>query len=211
MLKSISALKYYALFGVSMVLILIYATQVNAYPYQMRIELAPAVCLLDKSQQKQRKCLEGYSFTILGLFPETKRNCVTPTSAKLSPLQAQAISRVMPNEFVRQQVWTQVGGCEQNNASQYFRKIQKFAQNLKIPSEIRATESKRVNYQQLNTQFTQVNPSMPIDGVNFVCEKKGRTTYLTQIQICYHENGQYRQCTMPEKSCPSDFIIQGSY
>lgn len=185
----------------------------HASSYQLKIELSPAVCLLDTSQQKRRKCLEGYSFTIVGLFPETTQNCVTATSAKLSPLQAQAISRVMPNEFVRQQVWTQVGGCESGDASQYFRKITNFAQNLNIPSEIRPAQTYVASRQYLRTKFLQLNPALPQEGLQFSCQKRGQKHYLTQIQVCYDTNGRYKSCNIPQtkNTCPSNVIIQGSY
>lgn len=182
--------------------------------YDLKVELSPAVCLLDPSQQKQRKCLEGYSFVILGLFPDTTHNCVTATSAQLPPLQAQAISRVMPNEYVRQQVWTQVGGCESGNASQYFRKILKFSQNLKIPNEVRPSQSHHVSYYDMQNRFVQVNQHLPRDAVRFVCQTHGKSkqTLLTQIHVCYKANGQYKTCTTPvTQTCPSSFTIQGMY
>lgn len=189
-------------------------SQASPSAYSLKIELAPAICLLEPLQQKQRKCLEGYSFTILGLFPDTPRNCITATSAQLPPLQAQAIARVMPNEYVRQQVWTQVGGCEISDASQYFRKILKFSQNLKIPNEVRPSQSHQVSYQEIQKRFVQVNQNLPREAVRFICQTntKSKQTLLTQIHVCYHANGRYKECTTPvQNTCPSSFTIQGMY
>ncbi len=78
--------------------------------YVMQVQLTPAVCALDSSKQKQRKCLEGYSLTISGLLPETtERNCTTNSSASLTPLQAKVVARVMPEENARIQLWRSVG------------------------------------------------------------------------------------------------------
>lgn len=193
--------------------IMCFGQQSYAFSYNLKIELSPAVCLLDSSQQKRRKCLEGYPFTIIGLFPETTQNCVTATSAKLPPLQAQVISRVMPNEFVRQQVWTQVGGCEAGDASQYFRKIVNLAQNLNIPSEVRPTQAYTTSQQYIKNKFIQLNSALPPDGLQLSCQKRGKKHYLTQIQVCYDQHGRYKNCSVPQtkNSCPSNMIIQGSY
>lgn len=182
--------------------------------YDLKVELSPAVCLLDPSQQKQRKCLEGYSFVILGLFPDTTHNCVTATSAQLPPLQAQAISRVMPNEYVRQQVWTQVGGCESGNASQYFRKIVNFSQKLKIPNEVRSSKTYQASYHHIENRLIQVNQQLPKEAIRLICQTQRKQTFLTQIHVCYKSNGQYKACTASvpaQQICPSSFMIQGTY
>ena len=74
--------------------------------YVMHIQMTPAICSIDKSKIKQRKCLEGYSLNITGLYPETTtRECQTKSSAVLSPLQTKVVARVMPDEHARRQLW----------------------------------------------------------------------------------------------------------
>ena len=99
--------------------------------YVMQVQMTPAVCAIDSSKKKQRKCLEGYSLTITGLLPEVAASdCSTNTSAALPPLQAKVVARVMPEENARTQLWRGVGGCVPGNASQYFRTIINFADRL---------------------------------------------------------------------------------
>lgn len=210
--------RYNTYVGVFCTSVLLFALSINSHAapsaYDLKIELSPAVCLLDPSQHKQRKCLEGYSFTILGLFPETQRNCVTASAVQLPPLQTQAIARVMPNEYVRQQVWTQVGGCEYGSASQYFRRIINFSQNLKIPNEVRSSQSHHASYQEIQNRFVQINQKLPPNGIRLICQmnRKSKQMLLTQIHICYHANGKYKECTTPvQNTCPSSFTIQGMY
>ncbi|PAL85559.1 ribonuclease I, partial [Acinetobacter baumannii] len=60
----------------------LHAEPVNVQGYVMHVQMTPAVCALDPSNQKQRRCLEGYSLTITGLMPEaTSAHCSTQSSA----------------------------------------------------------------------------------------------------------------------------------
>ncbi|SPL69693.1 ribonuclease T2 family protein [Acinetobacter stercoris] len=183
--------------------------------YVMQIQMTPAVCALDASKQKQRKCLEGYSLTITGLLPETSSsNCSTTSSATLSPLQAKVVARVMPEENARIQLWQSIGGCVPMNASQYFRLVINLAENLKIPADLSGGDNKSVTQSNLRSQFIRLNPSLPADGIRFNCQSQSSRSkpLLTQLQVCYSSNGRYRECARHVVSnCPTNFTIKGSY
>lgn len=209
-----------AVFRWSSVLALIMSMSVTAYAapsseYVLRIEMAPAVCMLDPSQAKQRKCLEGYSFVIKGLYPETVgKNCTTNRLATLPPLQARAIARVMPNESERLQLWRSVGQCVDGNASQYFRRIATYAERLNIPHILTTEKSHYVSQQNVLKQFHHLNPQLPKDAIRLSCQQDARSQHsiLTEIQICYHRNGSYKSCsTNVPTTCPSNFVIEGTY
>nr|WP_171253877.1 ribonuclease I [Acinetobacter venetianus] len=182
--------------------------------YVMHIQMTPAVCSFDSTRQKQRKCLEGYSLTISSLLPEVPvgRECETKSSAKLSPLQAKVVARVMPDENARVQLWQGVGGCVPMNASQYFRKIINFAERLKVPSDLTSPNTIDVQKENLRQQFTKLNPSLPPNGIRFTCQSSRFESVLTEIRVCYQKNGQYKQCSSHiVTGCPNDFTIKGSY
>ena len=181
--------------------------------YVMQVQMTPAVCAMDRSKTKQRKCLEGYSLTVTGLLPEVAQtDCSTNTSAMLPPLQAKVIARIMPEENVRAQLWHAVGGCVPGNASQYFRTIINFADRLKIPADLTGSENKQVQHTGLRAQFMRLNPGLPVNGVRFNCQNLRSTPVLTEVQVCYKVNGQFKQCSSHVVSnCPSLFAIQGAY
>lgn len=191
----------------------VYAASVQPQGYVLQIQLTPAVCALDSSKQKQRKCLEGYSLTISGLLPETtQKDCTVTSTAALSPLQSKVVARVMPDPNSRTQLWQSVGGCVPMNPSQYFRTMINLAEKLKIPADLTSSENKIVNHQNLKTQFTKLNPTLPINGVSFSCQTSKSNTVLTEIEICYKVNGQYKQCSNHIVSnCPTSFSIKGAY
>ena len=182
--------------------------------YVMHIQMTPAACALDTSKQKQRKCLEGYSLTISSLLPEVpvNKNCETKTSAKLSPLQARVVARVMPDENARVQLWQNVGGCVPMNASQYFRTVINFAERLKIPGDLTSPNTIKVQKENLRQQFAKLNPSLPPNGIRFSCQASRFDSILTEIRVCYQKNGQYKQCASHiVTGCPNEFTIKGSY
>ena len=182
--------------------------------YVMHVQMTPAVCSFDSSRQKQRKCLEGYSLTISSLLPEVPvgRDCQTNSSAKLSPLQAKVVARVMPDENARVQLWQNVGGCVPMNASQYFRTVINLADRLKIPADLTSSENKNVQHNALKTQFVRLNPGMNNDSIRFTCQSSSSNPVLTEVQVCYRVNGQYKQCSNHIVSnCPNTFSIKGTY
>ena len=185
----------------------------DLHGYIMEVQLTPAICALDKNKAKQRKCLEGYSLTITGLIPETtKSDCSTRTSAELSPLQRKVVARVMPDEAARIRLWAGIGGCFPMTASQYFRTIINHADQLKVPDDLTRVETKKVQFTTIRSQFIKMNPKMPYEGIEFNCQMLKGKPVLTEIQICYKPNGQYRKCSSNVNSnCPHAFQIQGAY
>lgn len=212
LMRSLQAVACYLLFSFSAPLYAASNTEVAGYV--MHVQMTPAACSFDSSRQKQRKCLEGYSLTIASLLPEVplNRDCSTKTSAKLSPLQAKVVARVMPDENARVQLWQEVGGCMPMNASQYFRTVINFAERLKIPADLTSPNTIEVQKENLRQQFTKLNPSLPPNGIRFTCQSSRFDSVLTEIRVCYQKNGQYKQCASHiVTGCPSEFTIKGSY
>jgi ribonuclease T2 len=64
--------------------------------YIMDVQMVPALCSLYPELAKKRKCLEGYSLNISGLFPETsQQDCSTQTTR----LHGHAYGRVLEGVF----------------------------------------------------------------------------------------------------------------
>lgn len=185
----------------------------TVFGYMMEVQMTPAVCLFDNQGAKKRKCLEGYSLNITGLYPETTtRECQTRSTAELSPLQAKVVARVMPDDHARRQLWAEIGGCLPMKASQYFRTVINYAERLKIPAELTSSENRTVQMQSLRGQFQRLNPDLPASALRFSCRNYRQTYILTEVKVCYKPNGQYKGCAdNVRENCPSAFAIKGSY
>ena len=181
--------------------------------YIMHIQMTPAVCHLNSSQSKKRKCLEGYSLNIVGLYPENMSvRCQTTSSPLLAPLQAKVVARVMPDEQARVQLWHSMGGCVPMNASQYFRTIINYADHLKVPSEISRAETSLVVSAQIQQQFFKLNPQLGAKAIHFQCSSQRSNSYLTELQVCYNAKGQYKACPSHiQSNCPARYYIKGAY
>ena len=211
-----AVLTRFALLVLSSVGLSLFTSHVFAAPvqgYVMLVQMTPAVCLLDTQKSKKRKCLEGYSLNIAGLFPETSESeCKTASSAALSPLQAKVVARVMPDENARVQLWSAIGGCVPMNASQYFRTVINYAERLKVPAELTSPETRPMHIANLRLRFLRLNPTLPVNAIKFNCSVSHGTPILTEVKLCYKINGQYKQCPATvENNCPVSFIIKGSY
>ena len=181
--------------------------------YVLDVQLTPAVCALDNSKNKLRRCLEGYSLTINGLLPEIDRkDCSTASSPYLPPLQAKVVARVMPEENVRNRLWYSIGGCVPMNASQYFRNMINKADNLKVPTDLTNVENKSIQKHVLINQFIRLNPKLNNENIRLNCSGKTAKSVLTGFKVCYKVNGQFKQCsTQLVSNCPASFFIKGSY
>lgn len=190
------------------------STVIAASPnYIMDLQLVPAVCGLSPQFEKKRKCLEGYSLNISGLFPEiTSGDCTTTSSAKLPPLQAKVVARVMPDENGRNLLWRNIGGCVPMKANQYFRTIINYADRLKVPEELTGQENLVMPIDALRTKFLKINQGLPENGIRFNCQRTKKGNLLTSIKVCYHSSGKYKQC--PENvvnTCAKTVLIKGTY
>ena len=185
----------------------------NSPDYIMDVQMVPAVCSLHADFSKKRKCLEGYSLNISGLFPETTSgDCTTTSSAKLPPLQAKVVARVMPDENSRALLWRNIGGCMPMNATQYFRNIINYADKLKVPEELTGQENLVMPLDTLKAKFLKINTGLPSNGVRFNCQKVAQGNLLTSIKICYYRNGKYKQCpSNVVNTCAKNVLIKGTY
>ena len=181
--------------------------------YVMDVQMVPAVCSLHPDYAKKRKCLEGYSLNISGLFPETTSDdCTTTSSAKLPPLQAKVVARVMPDEKARILLWRNIGGCIPMNATQYFRTIINYADRLKVPHELTEQGTVVLSMDSLRNKFLKINPKLNTHAIRFNCHKTREGSLLTAVKVCFKNNGQYKQCpTNIVNTCPKNVTIKGTY
>lgn len=181
--------------------------------YVMDIQMVPALCSLDPAYSKKRKCLEGYSLNISGLYPQTtSTHCTTTSSAKLPPLQAKVVARIMPDENTRALLWHNIGGCIPMNATQYFRTVINHADRLKVPEELTEQESHTVSIDMLRSKFLKINPQLSSTALRFNCHQTRASSLLTSIQVCYNANGGYKGCPANiVNTCPKTVTIKGTY
>ena len=181
--------------------------------YVMDVQMVPALCSLYPEYAKKRKCLEGYSLNIAGLYPQTtSQDCSTNSSAKLPPLQSKVVARIMPDENTRTVLWRNIGGCVPMNASHYFRTIINYADRIKVPAELTEQENITISVDALRMKFVKINPKLPASALRFHCQQTQSASVLTSIKVCYAQNGNYKSCPANIiNTCPKTVTIKGTY
>ena len=181
--------------------------------YVMDVQMVPALCSLYPEYAKKRKCLEGYSLNIAGLYPQTtSQDCSTNSSAKLPPLQSKVVARIMPDENTRTVLWRNIGGCVPMNASQYFRTIINYADRIKVPAELTEQENITISVDALRMKFVKINPKLPASALRFNCQQTQSASVLTSIKVCYAQNGNYKACPANIiNTCLKTVTIKGTY
>lgn len=174
------------------------------------IEMSPAVCSLYPSYGDLRQCIMGNPMTV-NFLKITNQQC-TNTRYSLTPLQESLASKLIPDYNMRQQVWQNYGRCSGMNTSNYFRKINQLSSKLKLPKELSSGKSYQISQKQLIKQLVQNNTGLQPKSVSLFCQTNERKqTVLTYINICYNDNETFGECTYVIPSCPSKFMIDGSY
>jgi ribonuclease T2 len=193
------------------------AENVRPQRYTLVIHMSPALCALDPSKRQLRQCQEGFSLTIASLKPEVPASdangCASRTPAVLNPLQARVVERVMPDERLRQEDWQRNGGCTGMSPSTYFRTIANYAGRLRVPPEFNASREMNMQRSSLIRQLQMLNSTLPADGIQLRCVQTSRFSapILTEMRVCYSNQGQYVSCPATVRSnCPASFIVQGA-
>lgn len=174
------------------------------------IEMSPAVCSLYPSYVKLRQCVAGNPMSV-NFLKITNKKC-TNARYSMTPLQESLASKLIPDVSMRQQVWQNYGRCSGMNTSNYFRKISQLSSQLKLPKELSNGKNYQVHQKSLIKQIVQLNAGLQPKSISLFCQVNDkRQSVLTYINICYNDDETFGQCTYVLPSCPSKFMIDGSY
>ena len=175
----------------------------------LMIEMTPALCQLQPSRARMRQCLEGYSLTVSGFDLGYGDRCGRASEPRLTPLQLKVVNRIMPDTTVRSQAWQRYGACSPLSASNYFRQIVNYSEQLKLPSELNTGNSYTVSKSRFIDQMTRLNGDMKSSNIDLICQQGSRRQrILTDIHICY-EGTQFGSCSNVVDNCGKNFIISG--
>lgn len=184
--------------------------------YTLVINLTPAVCATNPELRRLRQCQEGFSLTVSQLQPEpppsSERGCAQEP-ARLSPLQARVVERIMPDPQLRDEAWRTSGSCTGMTVTAYFRIITNYAGRLKVLPEFNVDQAVLMQKDQLVQQLVDLNAGLKSNGLQLNCAKNPKFTQpiLTEIRVCYSPNGSYIDCPASVKSnCPDRFVVHGA-
>lgn len=177
----------------------------------MGMELSPAVCRMHPNYAPLRQCSEGRPVSVSYFSTSRQGQCSSQILLALSPLQEKVVARVIPDPYMRQQLWQNNGVCSGMTAPNYFRSITNAFNVFKLPNEILLNGRFRVNHASFLQQILNANPSLTPQSMRLFCQAgaSGFPT-LTQVNVCYNNAGKYSACSnIRPTNCPTTFYIDG--
>lgn len=173
------------------------------------IELSPITCRLHPNYASLRQCSEGLPLVVNFFDTSFRGQCSPQIKLNLSPLQEKVVTKVIPDPYMRQQLWQDYGVCSGQSSSNYFRSITNLYSTLRLPPELSNGSNLRVSHPQFLKQMAGNNAGMSIGSVRLYCQSKtSKPAILTHMAICYNNNGKFTQCNTPRPSnCPQIFFI----
>ncbi len=167
------------------------------------IDIVPNLCRMNKNYAKLRQCKEGKPYVVSRLTFSNNLTCESKIpEIRLSPVQAQVLEKLMPDQKMQKLAWQKYGSCSGLSSSRYFRKIIQQANKLHLVEEIKDGKSYIINQAKLRQKLIDSNTGLIKDSIRFFCHNNDNTTsdqqILTHIKVCYR-NGQYYPC-QPEKT-----------
>lgn len=186
----------------------------NYQSMTLRIELSPAQCAINPKRSRLRQCREGFALTVAGLRPEpyTRGQPCSRSGAKLPPLQAKVVSRIMPDKVMRDLAWRYYGSCMGMSSPNYFRFIANLSGQLKVPKELSSGNNYVVSRELFEQQLQHKNKGLDALGLQMLCQNTpdAKSQVLTELQVCYDSAGKFGRCAQKVSgSCPATFMIKG--
>lgn len=177
----------------------------------LSVELSPTVCRFHPNYASLRQCRDRYPLTVNFFDFGTRGQCSNQIRLNLTPLQEKAITKIVPDPYMRQQLWQDYGVCSGQTGSNYFRTISNLYTRLNLPYELQNGNSYRVNRSRFIQQIATQNPGMPHSAIRLYCQSTpNQLATLTQVTICYNQTGNYTSCSTPRLSnCPRIFSMAG--
>lgn len=173
------------------------------------IELSPITCRLHPNYANLRQCSEGLPLAVNFFDTSFRGQCSSQIKLNLPPLQEKVVTKVIPDPYMRQQLWQDYGVCSGQSSSNYFRSITNLYSTLRLPPELSNGSNLRVSHTHFLKQIAGNNAGMSIGSVRLYCQSNASIpATLTHMVICYNNNGKFTQCSTPRPSnCPRTFSI----
>lgn len=177
----------------------------------LMIEMSTAECKLNYfSMSKTRQCTDKHAISVKGMDIGYTKSCSGNANLRLPPLQKKVVTRYIPDPNVQKQIWAEYGKCSPLTSTEYFHKLTNHAKQLKLPKELSAGNNYTVTKSRFMQQLLSINTGMKPDNLDLICSKNGKNqSVLTEIDVCYANQGKYSDCPKKVDNCPSSFIIYG--
>jgi ribonuclease T2 len=165
--------------------------------YVLALSWSPTYCQDSSARKRDTIQCAGprpFAFVVHGLWPQFERgyprSCQTERTRPSQAL-ARSMLDIMPSERLVQHQWEAHGTCSGLSARDYFSVVRAARQTIRIPAAYdSATEWRRVRAGDVETAFSEVNPSL--DANEIAVAKRGNN--MSEVRICLTLDLKPRGC-----------------
>lgn len=169
--------------------------------YLLNLSWSPEYCHTHANAQE---CAAHDTFVLHGLWPENNdgtypQNCSNaPGPTNLAPY-----SGLYPDPGLLQHEWQTHGTCTGLSPDAYFQAVRTASNSVKIPGTFQnLSAATSMTPAEIETQFTQSNPSIPSTGVVVSCGNN----FLTAVEVCMDKSLHPIACPTGIKSCHANTV-----
>jgi len=169
--------------------------------YLLALSWAPNYCAEHPSDHST-ECRTGEqaNFVLHGLWPQASEGDQPARCAPARPISRAIVRHMLeyfPSRGLIQHEWQQHGVCSGLSPAEYFVKVERAVNGLKIPDEYRTlSPAQKLSVKDVEQKFAAANNAPP-DAFRVSC----RSGEMVNLQVCLNKNLEYRACTPSAREC----------
>jgi ribonuclease T2 len=162
--------------------------------YLLSLSWSPDYCSGHAGDTQQCGSQKRFGFVLHGLWPQYQKgypqNC---SNVALPEAVKQDFAGLYPSDKLFDHEWPKHGTCSGLSPADYLALSKQLKDGVAIPGRYQApSDPFRVTVSDLQRDFSQSNPSIPIDAITMICSGSGR--FLQEIHVCFNKDGQATSC-----------------
>ena len=171
--------------------------------YVLSLSWAPDFCAQQDVARNDRECGVGRNvgFVVHGLWPQAETGRSPQQCGPARPVAQGIVSSMLayiPSEGLIQHEWRNHGTCSGLGAAEYFDRVRKARDTVKVPEDYRALNHPiSVGPQEIENRFAAANTAFPKTAFRVSC----RSNELEEVRVCFTKDLRARPCTDSAGEC----------
>jgi len=175
--------------------------------YLLALSWAPNFCATHSGSANECGSGRHVGFVVHGLWPEAERGRLDEPCQHTSPVAADVVRYALnfyPDAGLVQHEWQCHGVYSGLSAGDYFAKVGKAYQGLRIPAAISGmTADTEVRAADLTRQFEQANAAPEGSFVTSCHDGE-----LVAVEACFTKDLKLRRCSPAQRGCSGELLVR---
>jgi ribonuclease T2 len=181
--------------------------------YALALSWSPTYCATQGRKDKEQCGLgRSFAFVVHGLWPQYDKGWPQSCSTDENWVPQEQINEmldIMPSRKLVIHEWKKHGTCAGLRQQDYFDLTRALFAKVKIPARyLSPTQDVTITPDQLVADFVKTNVGLTPDMLSVQCGKSRETARLTELRVCFSNDGKFEHCGENENhSCRARNII----